>query len=176
MPLHAPRHAALLVLPLLLSACGWFGQAHTTRNLDNRLQQSLASDIASGNAALQPIPNGARVTLLSPSAFPVDEQALEDQRRDVRASVIEGLLDPSLMRIQLADTSALPAYQRDLRVRNMAQYIQVNGLGSTLQPAPVQQTEPPGAPPGLVIDVTLHCPPNRGGAGYGDGKSKPICD
>ncbi|WP_428490408.1 hypothetical protein [Rhodopila sp.] len=176
MHLHAPRRAALLVLPLLLSACGWFGQAHTVRRLDDRLQQRLASDIASGNAALQPIPDGARVTLLGPSSFPVDEQALDDQRRDVRASVIEGLLDPSLMRIQLADTSALPAYQRDLRVRNMAQYLQLNGLGSTLQPAPMPQTAPPGSPPGLVIDVTLQCPPNRGGAGYGDGKSKPICD
>jgi hypothetical protein len=173
---HALRRAALLSPLLLLTACGLFGQPGTARRLDDRLQARLAPDIAAGNAFVQRLPDGARVTLLGPSQFPVDEQTLDDQQRDVRANVVEGLLDPRLMQIQFTDTSALPEYQRDIRVHNMIRYFEAYGLGATLQPTPVQQAAPPGAPTGLMINVTLKCPPSRGGAGYGDGKSRPVCD
>ena len=173
---RASRLFALLSPLLLLTACGLFGQPETARRLDDRLQARLAPDIAAGKAVVQALPDGARVTLLGPSQFPVDEQALDDQKRDVRASVIEGLLDPSLMQVQFTDTAALPEYQRDIRVRNMARYFQANGLGSTLRGAPPRQAPPAGAPAGLRIDVTLQCPPGRGGAGYGNGQSMPVCD
>lgn len=170
---NAPRRAALLSPLLLLTACGLFGHPDTARRLDDRLQARLAPDVAAGNAIVQPIPDGARVTLLGTSQFPVNEQALDDQQRDLRASVVEGLLDPSLMWIGLADTAALPQYQRDARIRNMARYFEVNDLGSTLQAAPAP---PPGAPAGLMITITLHCPRYRGLVGYAEGKSRPVCD
>jgi len=173
---HGLRLAVLLSPLLLLTACGSCGQPRTAWRLDDRLQAQLAPDVAAGKAVVQPLPDGARVTLLGPSQFPVDEQALTDQQRDVRASVIEGLLDPRLMQIQLADTSALPEYQRDARVRNVAEYFRVNGLGSTLQPTAPQLAASPGAPAGLTISVTLQCPRRRGYAGYGDGRSRPVCD
>ena len=173
---RALRRLVLLSPLVLLTACGSFGHHKTARRLDDRLQARLAPDIAAGSAVIQALPNGAQVTLLGPSEFPVNEQALDNQQRDVRANVVEGLLDPSLMQVQFVDTAALPEYQRDIRVRNMAQYFRANGLGSTLQDAPPPQAAQPGAPAGLTIDVTLRCPPERGGAGYGNGKSKPVCD
>ena len=182
---HARRLAVLLSPLLLVTACGWSGQQHTARVLNDRLQFLLARDIAAGKAAVQPMPDGARVTLLGTSAFPTDTNALAGEYPATRAKVIEALLDPKLMRIQLADTSALPADQRAERVQNVAQYFQDFGLGSTLVPAAPSQTMPQAlagpAPSGLTITISVQCPHvhrdvGYSGAGYGDGTSKPVCD
>jgi hypothetical protein len=173
------RHLAVL-LPLLLAACGPSGQQRTTQRLDDRLAELMAPDVAAGNAVLQPLPDGVRVTLLGSSLFPADERALDDQTRDVRAGVIEGLLDPRLMRVQVVDTSGLPAEQRDARVHNVTQYFIDYGLGSTLVPAAPRAVLPPGpvgaTPPGLTITISVQCPHPRDQAGYGDGTANPVCD
>jgi hypothetical protein len=180
MSFHAWRLAILLCPPLLLAACGPSGQQRTAQRLDDRLFVDLAPDIAAGNAVLQPLPDGARVTFLGPSLFPVDERALDNQQRDVRAGVVEGLLDPSLMRLQVVDTSALPDSQRDARVRNVARYFEVYDLGPSLVPTAPRAVLPPGppgaTPPGLTITISVHCPHPNDGAGYGDGTSRPVCD
>src|SRR5437868_2718124 len=104
----------LLLIPLLLAACGSdHGLHRSARLLNERLQATMAPDIAAGNATVQPLSNGALVTLLGSSAFPNTVDARADRIRDVRASVAQGLLDPSLVRIAVADTAPLPAYQRE---------------------------------------------------------------
>jgi len=180
MILHARRLAVLLGPLLLVAACGSSGQQGTVRLLDSRLQVQLAPDIEAGNASLQTLPDGALVTLLGPSAFPFGTKASDSQQRDVRPSVVEGLLDPSLMRIQLADTSALPEAQRVERVQNMERYFVAYGLESTLQPALPTQAMPPGpasaAPAGLTITISVQCPERHHWSGYGSGKSMAVCD
>jgi hypothetical protein len=116
---HAGHLAVLLCPLLLIAACGPSAQQRTTRLLDDRLQTQLAHQIAAGRAVVQQLPDGARVTLLDSSLFPNGPRALDDQVPDIRADVIEGLLDPTLMRVQVADTSTLPADQRDTRVQNV---------------------------------------------------------
>jgi hypothetical protein len=167
---NARRLAALLSPLVVLAACS-SGPQHTTRLLDQRLQAQLAPDIAAGKAALQPLPNGARITLLGNPPFPDNRKARETSQGDVRASVIESLLDPTLMRVTVADTSGLPQSQRDTRVRSLEQYFTDYGLASTLQPGVPDQ-----AAPGLTITVGVQCPQQGGGSGYGDGKSHPVCD
>jgi hypothetical protein len=170
---YAERILILICPLLLLAACGPSDQHRTARLLDQRLQARLAPDIAAGNAVFQPLPDGARITLLSRSQFPNDVQALDDKTRDVRASVIEGLLDPELMRIDVADTSTLPNYQRDTRVQDVRQYFEAVGLGSTLQAMP---PEPAAATPaGLTITIAVQCPQRHDGAGYRSGRAKPAC-
>ncbi len=173
------RRLALLSPLLLVAACA-FGQHRAVQRLDQRLQARLTPDIAAGDVALQRLPDGARVTLLRPSRFPNSVDTLDDRQRDTRAGVIEGLLDPSLMRIQVADTSALPDYERQTRVNDVTQYIVDNGLGETLQPAPPLRTPPPGSvgttPAGLTITISVHCPHRHDWPGYGSGRSKPACD
>jgi hypothetical protein len=175
------RHArwlGLLVGPLLLLAGCQSGRQHTTRLLDDRLHDRLAPDIAAGNAVLQPLPDGARVTLVDTSLFPNDVKTLDNHQVDVRADVIEGLLDPTLMQIQIADTAAVTDRQRAERVRNVSEYFVDNGLASTLQPAgTVVVTGPvPAPPPGLAITISVRCPDRHGGIGYDGGTSKPVCD
>ncbi len=174
------RHLVLLSSLLLPAACG-SGRQHTVRVLDQRLQAKLASDVAAGNAVLQPLPDGARVTLLGTSLFPNDVKALTDKYPDTRASLIEGLLDPRLMQIHITDTVTMPDEQRDARILNVDQYFAANGLQATLRPA----TAPPpamaprqaaGAPAGLTITISVQCPNRHDGPGYGNGQSKPVCD
>jgi hypothetical protein len=176
------RHTAGLAVslgPLLLIAacCGPSPQQRTTRLLDDRMRTQLASEIKAGRAAVQQLPDGARVTLLDQSLFPNGPKALDDQVPDVRADVIEGLLDPSLMRVAVADTSSLPADQRDTRIRNVEGYFTANGLESVLVPAGASPPAPgPSGPPGLTITVAVQCPPSSHYIGYRDGTPMPVCE
>jgi hypothetical protein len=180
MNFKACRLAALFCPLLLVAACGSSGQQRTAHRLNDRLQDRLAADIAAGNAALQPLPDGARVTLLDSSSYPNDVKAMANKYPDIRANVIEALLDPTLMRVQIADTSALPDDRRDARVRNVSQYFIVNGLASMLQPADPLQAIPPAppstSPAGLTMTISVQCPDRHRWTGYGSGRSRPVCD
>jgi hypothetical protein len=165
----------LIVAPLvLLAACGASPQQRTARLLDERMHTQLARQVAAGRAVVERLPDGVRVTVFDQSMFQNDARSLDDQSPDIRADVIEGLLDPSLMRVQVADTSTMPPQQRDLRVRNVEQYFVANGLGSILVPA--EAAPAAGAPAGLAVTVGVQCPPAAGHSGYSDGKSHPVCE
>ena len=173
------RRLVVLLSPLLLVACGPSSQQRTTQLLDQRLQFQLARDIAAGNAVLQPLSDGARVTFLTTSSFPVDDKAMTGEYPDIRANVIEALLDPTLMRISVADTAALPDEQRYQRIQNVNQYFVANGLGTTLQPTLMQAVaadSTAAGPAGLTITISVHCPVPQDGAGYNTGESNPMCN
>jgi hypothetical protein len=160
---HQWRLAGLSCPLLLLAACGGpSDQQRAAWQLDHRLEARLAPQIDAGNATVQPLPDGARVTLLGPAHFPTGVRTVGGGEDDGRANVIQGLLDPRLMRVQLADTSALPPDQQAARVASLAQYFVDYRLGSTLQPAAPPQDMPPGpdaaAPAGLTITIGVQCP------------------
>ncbi len=167
------NRASIAILPaIFLVACS-SSQHRTARLLDRRLEASLAADVAAGKAVVQPLPDGARVTLLSPDSFQNGQVALDVKDPDVRASVIEGLLDPRLMRIAFADTTTLPDEQRQIRVQNVETYFADFGLADTFQ-APPPDIAP--APPGLTITVGVQCPRPDGRTGYGSVTDGPVCE
>ena len=168
--------ATLLCPMLLLTACGGSGQRYTAGVLNQRLQNRLAPDISAGRAVVQQTPDGARVTLRDPTMFSNSADALDNRENDVRASVVEALLDPSLMRVRVVDTSTLPDSQRDARVRNVVQYFVVSGLGLTLQPDEPVQAAPSGTPEGLTLTINVQCPDRENGYGYGYDRSRPMCN
>lgn len=172
---HTGRLVLLLAPLLLLAACG-SSQNRTARLLNDRLQERLAPDLKAGHVALQPVPDGARVTLLEATPFTNSKYALDDQYPDIRASVIEAMLDPMLMQVRIADTSTLPEDQRETRVLNVRQYFIANGLGQVLQPADPLQAAPASGPAGLAVTINVQCPPRRDGIGYTDGRAKPACE
>jgi hypothetical protein len=161
---NAGRLAVVLSLVFFIAACGPSPQQRTARLLDDRLQAQLAPDIDAGRVAVQALPDGARVTLLGSSMLLNGPQTLDEQYPAVRANVIEGLLDPTLMRVQVADTSSLPAAQRTVRVRNVETYFAANGLGSVLVPAGDGPAD--AGPEGLTITISV-CPPPNDRIGYG---------
>jgi hypothetical protein len=166
------RHATVLIPLILLAACGSSGPQHTARLLDERLNTDLAPDVAAGRATVQTIDGGNRVTLLGLASFASDPRT-DGQDPDARANVIEALLDPSLMRVEVADTSTLPPYQRDTRVQNVQHYFVTNGLESVLVPS---GPDVAAGASGLVLTIHVACPPPNGPTGYGDGRSHPVCD
>lgn len=150
---------ALLVSPMLVVAgCTSFsGQA--TQNLGDRLQVQLRKDIAAGRVTLDRLPDGARVTLVEPALYPSGGTELDDKGRSVLTNVIEALLDPRLLRIEVADSPPATASVQAARVQGVTQYFKDANLGSTLEPsAPPQGGPPDSAGPasqGLTITVTI---------------------
>jgi hypothetical protein len=185
MSLHA-RRLAVLLSPLVLAAgCAPSGQQHTTQVLNQRLFAHLAPAIVLGQVALQPLPDGARVTLLGSSRFPREVRASDLRDTGVPASVVEALLDPRLMRIEVADTSALPDTQRVDRVRDARQYFAAYGLGQTLTaaaplPPPPRASAGPvvagPVPAGLVLTISVECPPGHDPFAIANGLADPVCD
>jgi hypothetical protein len=184
-----PIHLAGLLCPLLLvAACGPSGEQRAAWELDQRLQARLAPDIAAGNATLQPLPEGAQVTLLGSAQIvpgpitrsPNIVRMPSANGTDMRADVIEALLAPQLMRVQLADTSALPEYERQARLQDLEQFFVAYGLGSVLQPDEGQAVPPPpgptgAAPAGLTITISVQCPHLREHAVYDTDHLQPDC-
>lgn len=123
---------------------------------------------------MQSLPDGALVMLLDPSLFPNTADALDNRISDPRANIVEGLLDPSLMSVQVADTSTLPLEQRRARVKNVVEYFQVAGLGPAVQPGDA----PPGTTPaGLAVTIKVRCPDAGSSAmNYDYGRAAPTCD
>jgi hypothetical protein len=127
---------------LLLAACGAGpGEQRATADLNNRLQARLAPDIAAGRAVVQPLPDGARVTLTAPS----NGEWGVGQGQDARVNTVQALLNPSLLRIELAKQTPYD--------EAMLQALSVMNWQS------ITQGDPSIAPPGGVV-VTIHvvCP------------------
>ena len=165
-------HFAPIALLCGLSACGPSGERSTAQLLNHRLQDRLGADIAANRVALQPANDGATVTFLdTASNTPGALQPAEATTGSPRASMVEGLLDPYLMRLSVADTSSLPESRKSQRTAALTQYLQAFQLGDTLVPATAQ----PGGPPGLAVTIKVVCPHRNDGWGYDDGKRKPAC-
>jgi hypothetical protein len=108
----------------------------------------------------------------------VDTKSLDDTIGDIRASVIEGLLDPTLMRIGVSDTSDSPAEVRNAQVRHVTDYFRSHLLESTLVPEDLPGPPPAtaaAAPAGVTIAIAVACPPH-GSSGYGSGAVSPACN
>ncbi len=150
---------ALMVAPMLAFAgcVSFFGQA--TQNLGDRLQVQLTKDIAAGRVTLDRLPDGARVTLLEPALYPGGGSELDDTGRGVLNNVIEALLDPRLLRIEVAGSPPAAASVQAARVQGVTQYFKDADLGSALEPsAPPQGGTPDSAgtaSQGLTITVTI---------------------
>lgn len=159
------RIAGLLCLLLPLAACGSSDQQRAAWQLDQRLQARLAPDIAAGNATVQPLPDGAQVTLLSHAQSPSVVQPADGSVGDARAHLIQGLLDPRLLRVQVTDTSGLSPDQQTARVQELTRYFVDYRLGPTLALSALPQGMPSGpggaVPPGLTVTISVQCPPDH---------------
>jgi hypothetical protein len=148
--------SALLLSPLLLVAACASAEFHgSNRQVANRLQVRLRPDIAAGSAQVQRTPGSARVTIADQSLFPKGGTELDDNGRLILARVIEGLLDPHIMRVDVMDSPTAPGYVQSGRVEAVRQFFRENGLGAALPP-PTATVAPAGAAPQqLTITVSV---------------------
>ncbi|HVZ10089.1 hypothetical protein [Rhodopila sp.] len=184
----AIRRASAAGLLVLLGACT-SGPPNSVDMLNLRLQTTMSTEIAGNIATLQPLPDGAVVTLADGAVLPGHEAAMDNRVRDPRASVVMGLLDPSLMRLSVSDTGSGTQYDRQQRVANFISYLEEYRLGPTLTTpdgTPVTSamamsqdmtagTAPVATPPGLSVTIRVVCPERTSWPGYGQGQSLPAC-
>ncbi len=133
------RCAGLIGL-VMLAACSGSDEGRATRDLNNRLQVLLAPDIAAGRASVQPLPDGARVALMAPSA-----DGTWGVGPDSRVSTVQALLNPELLRLEVANQAAQdPALAQSLSVLDWQSVTQVD-----------PSTAPPG---GIAVAIHVMCP------------------
>jgi hypothetical protein len=172
------RPALMLGAMLLLAACGSSGVKHATRDLGDRLQARLGPDIAAGQAVLQPLPAGDIVILPASTVFEPGRAELGDKGRDVLASTIQGLLDPSLMRIEVADTATTTDGMQTTRAQAVKQYFVAYGLGPSLRPAASPPAPPlPASLPasGVAITINVECSHHKAPGGDDSGPPQASC-
>jgi hypothetical protein len=148
------ERCVVLFGPLLLVAACSCGN-NSVANLDERLQLRLAPEIAAGHAGLEQLPDGARVTFSEQTLFPPGRAELDDSGRFIMASFIQGLLDPGILRIQIAEPPASSVYVQGSRTKSVTEYFVDYGLGPSLQPAAVPAGSADSAPQNLAITVSV---------------------
>jgi len=153
MRFQAERRVALLGPLFLVAACSCGNKS--VANLDERLQLRLAPDIAAGRAVLEPLPDGARVTFAGQSLFAPGRAQLDDSGRFILASFIQGLLDPGILHIQIAEPPASPVYVQGARSQAVTEYFVDYGLGPSLQPATAPVGSADNPPQNLAITVSI---------------------
>jgi hypothetical protein len=139
----------LPIAPLLVvAACCGSSTERSTQDLYERMSARLAPDITAGRATLQPLPSGVGVTLVGGAVFTRGRSDLSEAGRDVMTGVIQALLEPRLLRIEV-ETSAAPGTLQAARVQSVAQYIRQTNLG-----VPIQVSFPTQGAPQRTVPVT----------------------
>ena len=150
-----PWRLGLLIAPLLVvAACCASYTGRSRQDLYGRMSVSLAPDIAAGRATLQPLPSGVGVTLVGGAVFTPGRSDLSEAGRDVMTSVIQALLDPRLMTIDV-ETWAAPGTLQAARVQSVAQYIRQANLGVPIQVSVPTQRERLGTVPATAYEPTI---------------------
>jgi hypothetical protein len=150
-----PWRLGLLIAPLLgVAACCASSTQRSTQDLYDRMSVSLAPDITAGRATLQPLPSGVGVTLVGGAVFTRGRSDLSEAGRDVMTSVIQALLEPRLLRIDV-ETSAAPGTLQAARVQSVAQYIRQANIGVPIQVSFPTQGGPQRTAPATPYDATV---------------------
>ena len=152
------RLAALLA-PLAFAA-GCAGSGGTAQHLDARMQERLAPEVAARQGDVHPLPDGTRIELSEQALFPPGSAVLDAQGQFILASVIEGLMAPRLMMIEIAPAAATPADLRQARVEAVRQYFGEYALGPEVQ----QAGQSPQAVDPRALTVTVLVRGGRSGA------------
>lgn len=117
-PLRASVFVAQLVL---LLGCA---SERSPQDLGDRLQVELSPELASGSVTLERLPDGARVTLPDQTLFPTGGAELNAKGRDILSSLVEALLAPPLLQVEVAGPAGAPMQLQQARVRAVTEFLQ----------------------------------------------------
>jgi hypothetical protein len=148
---------AMLAPLFLVAACS--GEPSSPHMLTSRMQARLSPEVESGQVAVQPLPAGTQVAISEQSLFAPGSAVLDDKGRNVLTYVVQALLEPSILSIQVADSSDS---LQGARAAAVMQYFQDHQIGAQFVPTPMQdatQAVPVGAVgtpvQGLTITVSV---------------------
>jgi hypothetical protein len=155
------RQTALLFGVLLLAACGPTNQQKTVNLQQQRLYASLGDAARAGAVTITDQPDGAEI-VFPDTAIPFTP--------DARISMIQALIDPSLLRIGIAAPAGLPPYEAHRRVQDWSAYFAQMQVGD----AEIGPT-PQAVPSAMAVKLQVICPRRQDRAGYDDGTRRPGC-
>jgi hypothetical protein len=138
---------------VLLSAACTASPDRIASDLNGRLNMRLASEIAAGQAGVQRLPDGARVTLADGTVFSVGGVTLDDKGRYTVASVIQALLAPGLLQIGIAGSSSASPGVQDAQARAVTTFFEDYGIRATPVSAAAPQEVPGAGVPVLTITI-----------------------
>jgi hypothetical protein len=149
------RLAHVLSLLLAVAACGpAYQRSRIAQNLDDRLNARLAPYVAADRVSLQRVDDSMRVTLSEQPLFVSGRAELSVDGIGVMTGVMQALVDPRLLHI---DITGAPASLQAARVTAVQQYFTEANVPVTIQPAgAAPAAEAAGAAAGgPVIIVTV---------------------
>lgn len=111
--------SSVLCLPLVLGACA---SENPPSDLASRLDWNLSNGITARQATVERLPDGARVTFPETALFPGAGSGLSPQGEYRVVSVVESLLAPAIMQVQVVGDPSVPEYLRADQVRRVQQY------------------------------------------------------
>lgn len=120
---------------MLLAGCA-SGQGYTARVLQQRLDRQLAIDRASHRASVQNTQDGAVVMLDEPALFDADKSGLNAAGASTVTNVVEALLAPELMQVEVNGSAQTPDDLRASRTETVRNYVETFSLASPVAIAP----------------------------------------
>ena len=147
------RMAAAFGSILLVAGCGL--QRETAWQLNARMQHGLAPEVAQHRAGVERVTDGTRVTLAEDALFAPGSAVLSAQGQFILASVVEGLMAPRLMEIQVTPGAMASPALRQARVAAVRQFFVDFALGRQLQAS----VSAPAAGASQAMAITVHVRP-----------------
>ena len=102
-PFRAGRFAAMLAPIALVAACSQDPAPAAVQS--GRMDARLAPEIAAGQVAVQPLPNGTQVVIPDEMLFAPGRTQLDPKGTLVLTHVIQALIEPTMVTIGVADAS-----------------------------------------------------------------------
>jgi hypothetical protein len=147
--------ASVSAVPLvLLLGCA---SERSPQDVGDRLQAELSPALSSGSVTLERLPDGARVTLPDQTLFPTGGAQLDARGRYVLTSVVQALLAPSLLQVDVAGPASTPMPLQQARVRTVTQFLEGIQVAPNLLFMGLQEGPPAAgdaAPQATTITVT----------------------
>jgi hypothetical protein len=160
----SPLRACVCVAPLLLL----LGCASERSPLDisDRLQAELSPELANGSVTLEQLPDGARVTLPDQTLFRTGGAELDAKGRYILTGLVEALLAPPLLQVEVAGPAGTPTPLQQARVRAVTQFLQGIQVAPNLLFTELQEGPPTAgdvAPQVTTVTVTRPARSSRTG-------------
>jgi hypothetical protein len=148
---------------VLLVGCA---SERSPQDLSDRLQVELSPELANGSVTLERLPDGARVTLPDQTLFPTGGAELDARGRFVLTSLVQALLAPPLLQVDVAGPAGTPMTLQQARVRAVTQFLEGIQVAPNLLFTGLQE-EPPAtdgvAPQATTVTVTRPARSSRTG-------------
>ena len=145
------RCAALLAPLFLVAACASEPSAPQMQSI--RMQARLTPEIQSGKLAVQPLPNGTQIVIPEQALFAPGSATLDTSGQDVLTYVVQALLEPTIITIQVADASDS---LQGARAQAVADYFRYHRLSQQVLPPTIgSQPVAVGAPGTAVQGMTI---------------------